>query len=302
MGAGLVFLFVFLRRVAPFQHLRLAKQRVVFDIDFRVQRDHIAIGGHDQRVDFDHRSVAFDEQPVQLHRNPGELGNLALVESHRESHLAGLVRLQAGRRVHRQRVNFFRLPRRDFLDIHAARRGRHKTDALAGAVHDQAQIKFARNFGTHLDDHRVNRQAFGSGLPGDQRAPQHVERGFFDFIDAGDQPDASCLATTTRVHLRLDHPDLTAQLPGSAGCVIGRVRRQPFWYGNVVLSKQSFRLVFVEIHLAADPGFQKARIVEQIPCLCKAVWAWRPLLLQWARQNASHGMRHPCRQAPASAK
>src|SRR2546423_36192 len=52
--AGFDFRRVFLGFIAQCLDVGMAKKPVVVEIDFGVQRQHVARAGHDQRVDFDH--------------------------------------------------------------------------------------------------------------------------------------------------------------------------------------------------------------------------------------------------------
>ena len=74
--AGLDLLRVLLVEVAQLDHLGLAVERVAVEVHLGVERDDVALGGHDQRVDLDQAGVALDDAVVdaahELHR-PADL-------------------------------------------------------------------------------------------------------------------------------------------------------------------------------------------------------------------------------------
>ncbi len=82
----------------------------------------------------------------------------------------------------------------------------------------------------------------------DQRAAQHRIRVFMDLVEAASKLDATGLAASAGVHLRLHDPEVAAEFLRRLDGRIRGVGRDAARYRNAVLGKQSFRLVFVEIH------------------------------------------------------
>ena len=84
------------------------------------------------------------------------------------SQAAGVEGLEADRRIDVFLEDQMGRFRRDLLDVHAAFGRGHEHRALAGAIDDDAQIKFLLDAHALLDQHAPDRAAFGPGLVGDQ--------------------------------------------------------------------------------------------------------------------------------------
>src|SRR5690606_39663438 len=88
-----------LRNVAHAGEALLAEQRVVLDVDLRVERDEVPVAGDDQRVDLDEARVALDEELHELRQELMQLLLLVWIEPEPEADPPGLIRLKAGRRM-----------------------------------------------------------------------------------------------------------------------------------------------------------------------------------------------------------
>ena len=75
----------------------LAEQRVVLDVDLRVERDDVAVLRDDQRIDLDEARVALAEQLHELAHDVAQLALLLGVQPEPEAELARLVVLEARR-------------------------------------------------------------------------------------------------------------------------------------------------------------------------------------------------------------
>ena len=103
---------------------------------------------------------------------------------------------------------------RHLFDVHAAGGRGHDRDAPALAIERQAQVQLALDVRTGLDIDVLDRQPRGPGLLGDQALPEHACRGSAHACHIARQLDAAGLAAATRMHLRLDDPELAAQRLG----------------------------------------------------------------------------------------
>src|SRR5690606_31178835 len=119
----------------------LAKQRVLLDVDLRVERDDVPVACHDQRVDLEEARVALGEELYEARQYLVELLLLARIETEAEADPPGLVRLKARRGVKVHGEDLFRRLCRDLLDVHAAGGRRHDRDPLGGAIDEKAEIK-----------------------------------------------------------------------------------------------------------------------------------------------------------------
>src|SRR5690606_23964187 len=87
---GTALLLVLLRNVAHAGEALLAEQRVVLDVDLRVERDEVPVAGDDQRVDLDEARVALDEELHELRQELMQLLLLVWIEPEPEADPPGL--------------------------------------------------------------------------------------------------------------------------------------------------------------------------------------------------------------------
>ena len=127
---------VLLRGVALFCEIRLPEERIRVDVDLRIERQELALPGDDERIHLDEARILLEVQPVQRHQDRLELAHLLRGEAEPEGELAALVRLQTRRRVHVHGEDLLGRMRRDFLDVHATRRG--CDDAQSARARDSA--------------------------------------------------------------------------------------------------------------------------------------------------------------------
>ena len=152
----------------------VAEERGVVDRHLGVEGDHVAVLGHDQRVDLDQGRVALVEGGVELHQHLGGLlagvlgdagvgdqrGGLGLAEA-----LAGLD-VAADQRV--------RVLLGDLLDVHAAHRREHRQQLLGGAVEDDRGVVLGLDVGGPLDPHLVDGERPLAARPADVHAEDRV--------------------------------------------------------------------------------------------------------------------------------
>mgnify|MGYP000597371168 CR=1 FL=1 len=185
---------------------------------------------------------------------------LVALEAGPEDQVAHLEVEEPEQRVEMDAPQRLRFVSGDLLDIHAARRRRHENDPFLAAIHERAEIQFAGNIRPGLHQHGVDRQSLGTRLVGDEGTAEHLVRVFSDLVVRSGQLDAAGFAATSCMNLRLDDPELASQFLGCFDGCIRRVRRNALGYGDAVVSKQPFRLIFVEIHyfssvLQSERGF-----------------------------------------------
>src|SRR5690606_28133732 len=151
----------------------LTEQRVVLDVDLRVERDDLPVAGDDQRVDRDEARVAAGEELHELPQDLLERLLLARAEPETEAAAPRQILLQPGRRMDVHREVLLRRLRRDLLAIPAARRRRHDRAAPDRAVDEQAQVELARDIRARFDIDAIDRQAFGTALMRDEPRAEH---------------------------------------------------------------------------------------------------------------------------------
>ena len=117
---GFDFARIFFRDVAQGRHFRMPIKRVVVEIEFRIERQHLALWSDDERIHFHHRAIEADEcsvQSVEQFRRRFQLGRFK-PELLRQ--FAGLKRLQSGQRIDRFANDFLWRFLRHGFDFHAA--------------------------------------------------------------------------------------------------------------------------------------------------------------------------------------
>ena len=58
-------------QITHFKNIRVPEHRVVIDIEFCIEREHISATGQDQRIDLGERSIGFNKSLIQpLQGNP----------------------------------------------------------------------------------------------------------------------------------------------------------------------------------------------------------------------------------------
>jgi hypothetical protein len=169
---GDVLTLIFLGGIAHFGGVFVPIQSIVVQTNLGVQRHHLTISSHDQRVDLDHAAIFLDEQVVNAIHHLDQLVDFLLAHAHLEAQVAGLVGLEAGGRIDGESQNLFWTLGGDFFDIHAALGRTDQNDALFAAVHQTAQIILFSDVHTVLDQQLVNLDAFGAGLMGVQGGAQ----------------------------------------------------------------------------------------------------------------------------------
>ena len=142
----------------------MAKERVVVEIHFGVERDHLTGTGQNQRIDLGKRRVGLVERLVKsLQRRP-RFGDRISGNADFACDIVALAILQAGSRIDENLVDFLRPVGGDFFDVHAAFAARHQAHTLRAAVDDHADIQFFFDVSTFFNQQPPHFLAFGSGL------------------------------------------------------------------------------------------------------------------------------------------
>ena len=223
-------------------------ERVVVEVHLRVERQQVAVGGHDQRVDLDHRRVGALERLVEREHQLGGLAGLRGVQAQRKRQLASLERHQAGARADVLLEDAVRRLRRDLFDVHAAVGAGHENRARRSAVEDERQVELARDPQPLFHEHARDQAAFRTGLVRLERHADHVARDPLGFVGVLGQLHAAALAASAGMNLRLDDDGAAAEPPGNlAG--LGRVERHlALRNGHAIPREDGLGLIFVDFH------------------------------------------------------
>ena len=164
MFRRLDFLGVFLRLVAQRSHFGMTKQRVVVERHLCVEHAQLALLGHDQRIDLEHRHVLGDEGGVELaHQLLGLLGEIAR-QIKRLGDGAAVMAHDAGGRIDGEGDDLFRRRVGDVLDVDAAFGRYHERHFTGFAVDQDRKVKLLVDVGAFFDVEAVDLLAVRPGL------------------------------------------------------------------------------------------------------------------------------------------
>ena len=138
--------------VAHLGDVGMPEERVVVDGELRVERLHLAVRRHDQRVDLAEHRVRGDEAVGRASRSPSTLGLLArVVDPRLIDEAPPLERLVAHERVDVEPRDRAGVAGRDLLDLDAALRREHEERLLLAAVEGDREVVLLRDLRRVLD-------------------------------------------------------------------------------------------------------------------------------------------------------
>jgi hypothetical protein len=236
-------------------HLRdvgMAVERVVVDREFGVERPHLTLGGHDQRVDLAEQGIAGDEGSVELPDDRRDLLLLGRVLHPRAvDEPAALPRVEALERVDVQADERLRSLSGHLLDVDAAARREHEQRLLRAPVERQREVVLL------LDVRRLLDPEPAHDVAADVQ-PQNLVRMRLGLVGPGGELDPARLASAARQHLRLDH-DVAAQLLRRRSR-LGRCGRQPSCRDRDAMAREELlALVLVQVQSARQPTSGRVR-------------------------------------------
>ncbi len=252
---------VLLGGVAHAREPRLTIQRVVLDVDLRVERDDLALARDDERVDLDEARVALVKQLHELGEQLRELRLLLLAELEPEREPPCLVARQPARRVQRDREDLLGSLLGDLLDVHAAGARGDDRDALGRAVDEHAEVNLALDVGSGLHVDPVHGQPVGTALVRGQARAEHGLGVRLDLLRRPGELDAARLAAAAGVHLGLDDPERAAERLGD-GPRLARARRgAALRHGDRVFREQGLGLVFVQVQREIPSNTRRKEVI-----------------------------------------
>src|SRR5262245_78613 len=243
----------FFVEVAQFGVFLVTIERVVVEIDLRVQRVKLAVLGQKEGVDFEERGVHFDEGPIEReHELRGFAGELRR-QAQAERQIARLERLHPDGGVDVFLQDFFRGLGCDLLDVHAACGRGHKNQLRDRAVEQQSQIKLLFDLQPLFDEQGSHGAAFGTGLVRDQIHSDHPFSQVVNVFHSTREFDAAAFAAPARVDLRLDDYRQPQFLGGLLG--LGDRTRDPAPRDlDVEAAQQFLTLILMNLHKNASIG------------------------------------------------
>ena len=226
----------------------MAEERVVVEVDLRVERDDAVVAGHDERVHLEERAVALVEALVE------SLEELARLRHERRGHadaprdLVGVLVGEAGEGIDRALVDLLGSLRGDFLDVHAALARCHQHRALHAAIDDERDVELLADVGAFLDEEPAHEASLWARLVRDQRHAEHLRGEIAHLVHRARELHAAALAAAAGVDLRLHDPDFPAQLLRRFHGLVDRERGKAPRGRHAVFAKEFLALVFVDVH------------------------------------------------------
>ena len=142
--------------IAQLRVLRVAEQPVAVQRDLGVERHHVALGGHDQRVDLDQHRLLAHERLVQAAQQLAHRADDVGVHPGGEGQPPGVEVLEAQQRVDVQAGDRRRVIGRHLLDVHSAPGGQQHQRSLARAVEHDRRVVLRRDVRRALDPQLVH--------------------------------------------------------------------------------------------------------------------------------------------------
>ena len=259
----------------------LAEERVVIELELRIEREHATVGvllvgwRDDERIDFDEARVLLAEDLRDLHHDVDRLADLLALEAELECDFARLERLQAQNRVQRHLEDGCGVLLRNDFDLDATFSARDERGGATGAIHGDREVVLLRDLLCRRDEKLAHDEAFRTRLIRNHLVGQHEGRCGFGVGEVGDEFDETCLATTTSVHLALDDDFLDAgveeflRLCDGIWDVVGDGEG---WDGDARFSEQLSGLILVDLH----GGGENIRPAAGVPQPPRSVYSAPP--------------------------
>src|SRR5262245_38343959 len=246
----------FFVEVAQLSVFFVAVERVVVEIDLRVQRVKLAVFGQQEGVDLEERGVHFDERPIEREHELRGLADQLRRQAQPEHQIARLERLHADGRRDVFLQNLFGGLGRDLLDVHAAGGRGHEDQLRDRAIEQHSQIELLFDFQTLFDEQRAHGAAFGTGLMRDQIHSDHLFGQVVNVFHRAREFDAASLAAPASMDLRFDDHRQPQFLGGLLS--LGDRTRDPAARDlDVETAQQFLTLILVNLHKNASIGIME---------------------------------------------
>jgi hypothetical protein len=170
-----------------------------------------------------------------------------------EGQFARLERRQTESGLHRLFQDPLGRLRGDFFDFHAAVGRGHEYILAVRPIEHDAQVQLALDRQGFFDQDAMNHAAFRTGLMGHQRHTQNLLRDLGSFPGIPGDFDASALAASARMNLRL-HDHAAADTRRCRRGFFHRMRYLASRHRDTVARQECLGLVFMDFHLRCYSG------------------------------------------------
>ena len=255
MFGRLDFARIFFFQIAHLDDVGMAEQGVIVKIEFGIEREHSAILGHDERIDFDHRAVALHEKVEEAAEQRAELFELIANESEAGCHFSALKGLKSKQGMDRFTKDTVRRFLRHSFDFDTAFGAGDDDRSSGGAVHEDGEVIFFLDIDRFSDEDLTDDFAIGTGLVSDEGFAQHFAGVFLGFLIALAELDAAlkaigkgAFAAAAGVDLGFHHQIAAAQFLSDLSCFGGGCGDAAFGGRDAEGFEKCFGLIFVDIH------------------------------------------------------
>ena len=132
---------IFLRNIAQFANVGMAEERVVVEGQLGIESEKPAIGGSDEGIDLEERSISIEKRLIETGKKLHGGIDLFGIKSKRESHLARLKGFQAHARIDVLLQNGAGIFRGHLLNLHTTRCRCHEHRLAFRAVDENAEVQ-----------------------------------------------------------------------------------------------------------------------------------------------------------------
>ena len=176
------------------------------------------------------------------------------MQPQRLRYAASVMRHDAGRRIDGEGHDLLGARARDLLDVHAPRRRCHKGNARAFAVDERREVELALDGRALLDIEAMHLLALRTGLMRDQDRAEQTLRLLAHLLVRFHQLDATGLAASAGVNLRLDDEHRHAELARGLDRLLDRKGGVPARHRDAEFPQHRFGLIFVDVHADLLPA------------------------------------------------
>ena len=266
--AGFYFHCVFFFVITQVADPEMTEQGIVIKVELGIKANECAVGGFNQRVDFQQGTVRFNKCSVKVHQNRDGLLDLGHSKAKFEGDFACLESGQSDGGINRFKEQFFRSFFRNLFDVYPSFGGGHQGHFVGGTVNQERNIEFISNVASLFNQNPLNNFTFRAGLMGDETHAEHISGVLFNFIGGFGNFNSATFTASSGMDLCFNCPGAVTK---SFCPVAGRVTvvdYVPFWNRHSEVAQNRFCLILVNVHcvltwLEKKAGFVTFRIPKK---------------------------------------
>src|SRR5215213_1781778 len=225
----------------------MAEQRIVVEIDLRIEAQDLSLARHDQGIDFEKAHILGKEGPVELLGQPAEMFGLLPFELQCRGKPPADIAAVAGW-ADSNGCDLLRCRARHLFDIDAAFFRSDERHPRRCPVDKTGKIMFPRDVRGLLDIDAVDDLALGAGLLGHELHAEHPLGLGANLLERLHQLDPARLAAAARMDLRLDHNRPLAEPLRRLDGFFRRERRRALGHCHAEFPEHRLRLILVNVH------------------------------------------------------